>query len=231
MPCSVSIVVFSCKHSLMYKLGCTRECIQLCPPEEVEILCLFRYRWQCEDCHSAKWDKLEDDRLELLDLKEAEIVCSDICEDQKIAKMNASRLREEWEENRDEKKRVEQQEEIQWTCEWVESYGTGLWKLQYEPDVDRSEVENKLTYLKGIKLWDLDFVEDPQTYKRRLARSGIVSELVGVDYSGSTKRKGEQDIILKNSLQDRELARKHPVSPQSQLQKQILLARRGLKVD
>ncbi|KAM4056343.1 hypothetical protein HRG_003260 [Hirsutella rhossiliensis] len=65
MPCCIGIIDYAqCRHSTLYKLGCTAGCEELCAPAQQEVLLRTRFRWRCEECHALRYATDADARTE-----------------------------------------------------------------------------------------------------------------------------------------------------------------------
>lgn len=147
MPCCIAIIDYAqCRHSTLYKLGCTAGCDELCAPAKQEMLLRTRFRWHCEECHELRYAADADARIERRD-EEARRIMADADEDptggdgqrdgtedaraSQAMRMAALRDHEEFEEQLFEQRRVAQVEEIQHAEDWTSQYGRAVFAVRY----------------------------------------------------------------------------------------------------
>ncbi|PHH84928.1 hypothetical protein CDD83_1156 [Cordyceps sp. RAO-2017] len=135
MPCCIAVIQYGqCRHSTLFKLGCTAGCEALCAAEQQELTLQTRFRWQCEECHAMRHAVEANGRSETWN-ERAQIIADGKGEDesdgQREMRVLALRDREEYEEELLEERRVAQVEEIQYAEQWTVEYGRLLYVMRY----------------------------------------------------------------------------------------------------
>lgn len=151
MPCCIGIIDYAqCRHSTLYKLGCTAGCEELCSPAQQEVLLRARFRWRCEECHGLRYATDADARTDRWNDQARRIIEKDggscdgyKCNGEGEMRMLALRDREEFEEQLQEERRVAQVEEIQYAEEWTNQYGRAVFAMRYGGSRGRRQRERQ----------------------------------------------------------------------------------------
>ncbi|KAK7403622.1 hypothetical protein QQX98_010587 [Neonectria punicea] len=173
MPCCIAIIQFAqCRHSTLFKLGCTAHCDSLCPVPDQRALVITRYLWSCEDCHLRQWTAKEDARSAAWTARidaaaaEASALPADTCR-QLVGTLT---LREQHEEHRLEAARLLQVEEIQWVAEWTLEYGLMVWDVCCQRSWEPRAAARRVKQLRALRLWDLVVTRDALRGRKELWR-------------------------------------------------------------
>ncbi|CZS84901.1 unnamed protein product [Fusarium graminearum] len=159
MPCFIGIIQFlRCRHCLLFKLGCTNNCEELCPTEKQVPLVATNYLWLCEDCHERKANVNLDDRCNewadlMMDIPKGDAQLHSMME-------NAIRSREKADDVACEKSRVQCNEEIQWVAEWTLEYGLMIYDVLFKQMWEPQRAAERIQQLRGLRVWDLLVVKD-----------------------------------------------------------------------
>ncbi|KAF5656246.1 hypothetical protein F25303_107 [Fusarium sp. NRRL 25303] len=160
MPCGVAIIRYEqCLHKLLFKVGCTQGCKELCPASRQRVLVVTSYLWLCEDCHErefntelaqrcCKWTDLQ--RAVPLDYPPEQQTMLSIVLQNRQCLDNAFR----------DSARAMKLEEIQWVAEWTYEYGLMLYDVTVAGRWDRSKAMRRIDQLRSLRLWDLVVIKD-----------------------------------------------------------------------
>ncbi|KAG4259591.1 hypothetical protein FPRO04_03323 [Fusarium proliferatum] len=160
MPCGVAIIRYEqCLHKLLFKVGCTQGCKELCPASRQRVLVVTSYLWLCEDCHKrefntelaqrcCKWTDLQ--RAVPLDYPPEQQTMLSIVLQNRQCLDNAFR----------HSARATKLEEIQWVAEWTYEYGLMLYDVTVAGRWDRSKAMRRIDQLRSLRLWDLVVIKD-----------------------------------------------------------------------
>ncbi|KAM0348041.1 hypothetical protein ACHAPU_004544 [Fusarium lateritium] len=171
MPCCIAIIQYQqCLHSHLYKVGCTRGCRELCPPEAQRCLVVTHHLWLCELCHEREANQDLDDRCN----KWAEAVLdipSSIRPNIRKHLVATVVARENFEDRLCEAKRVNRLEELQWVAEWTYEYGLMLFDVLFKRQWEPRRAMARIIKLRDLRVWDLVVMRDALRKSRELFES------------------------------------------------------------
>ncbi|KAF5689357.1 glutamine amidotransferase [Fusarium denticulatum] len=160
MPCGIAIIRYEqCLHMLLFKVGCTQGCTELCPPSRQKVLVVTSYLWLCEDCHKRE---LNTD-LAQRDLKWTNLqrgVPQDYPPEQRNMLSIVLQSRECLDNAFRNSARAMKLEEIQWVAEWTYEYGLMLYDVTVARRWVRSRAMRRIEQLRSLRLWDLVVIKD-----------------------------------------------------------------------
>ncbi|KAK7430298.1 hypothetical protein QQZ08_003046 [Neonectria magnoliae] len=192
MPCCIAIIQFAqCRHSTLFKLGCTAHCDSLCPVPDQRALVITRYLWSCEDCHLRRWTASEDARSAAwtarIDAAASE--ASALPADTRRQLVDTLTLREQHEEHRLEAARLLQVEEIQWVAEWTLEYGLMVWDVCCQRSWEPRAAARRVKQLRALRLWDLVVTQDALRGRKELRREQTPRSLyqIATGQSGTSR--------------------------------------------
>ncbi|KAF4494741.1 glutamine amidotransferase [Fusarium agapanthi] len=160
MTCDVAIIRYEqCLHRLLFKVGCTQGCKELCPPSRQRVLVVTSYLWLCEDCHKRefttelvqrchKWTNLQHG-VPLDYPPEQQNMLSIVLQNRECLD-NVFR----------DSARAMKLEEIQWVAEWTYEYGLMLYDVTVAGKWVRSKAMRRIDQLRSLRLWDLVVIKD-----------------------------------------------------------------------
>lgn len=135
MPCGIAIVRWGeCKHSMLLKVGCSANCgdDEMCGPEDQQTMVRTLFRWLCEECHTRRAVTVGDARAQDWDNRVAAVHSNaELTTSECNQRVWTLRSCEDWEEKREEAKRVEQVEEIQFAANWTYEYGLAAFQIRH----------------------------------------------------------------------------------------------------
>ncbi|KAF5660399.1 hypothetical protein FHETE_8941 [Fusarium heterosporum] len=171
MPCCIAIIQYQqCLHSHLYKVGCTKGCCELCPPEAQRCLVVTHHLWLCELCHEREANQDLDDRCN----KWADVVSSipsTIRPDARKRLVATVVARENFEDKLCEGKRVNRLEELQWVAEWTYEYGLMLFDVLFKRQWEPRRAMARIIKLRDLRVWDLVVMRDALRRPRELFES------------------------------------------------------------
>ncbi|KAF5007809.1 hypothetical protein FDECE_5892 [Fusarium decemcellulare] len=168
MPCCIAVIQYlQCRHSNLFKIGCTSQCEGLCPPSQQQTLLISHYLWSCEDCHQRYFNRAEDDRCNRWANRSMSLASQYSLSNRQYL-LDLLRTRELYEDRRSEMARVAQVEEIQWVAEWTLEYGLMIFDVLYKRAWVPEKAADRIVQLRDLRLWDLVVVKDALRDRKEL---------------------------------------------------------------
>ncbi|KAF9776629.1 hypothetical protein IL306_005175 [Fusarium sp. DS 682] len=160
MPCCIAIIRYEqCLHKLLFKVGCTQGCKELCPPSSQRVLVTSSYLWLCEDCHERESNKELVERYnKWAGLKRG--IPSQYPPEQQTMLYLVLQNREFLDDAFRGNARAMKIEEIQWVAEWTYEYGLMLYDVLFGKIWDREMAAARIHELRNLRIWDLVVIKD-----------------------------------------------------------------------
>ncbi|KAF5588456.1 hypothetical protein FPANT_6607 [Fusarium pseudoanthophilum] len=160
MPCGIAIIRYEqCLHMLLFKVGCTQGCTELCPPSRQKVLVVTSYLWLCEDCHKRELNtELAQRDLEWTNLHRR--IPQDYPSEQRNMLSIVLQSRECLDNAFRDSARAMKLEEIQWVAEWTYEYGLMLYDVTVARRWVRSRALRRIDQLRSLRVWDLVVIKD-----------------------------------------------------------------------
>lgn len=143
------------------KLGCSKDCDDICPKEERKVIVQTMYRYSCEQCHkfdfaeasTARAERLHD-RLRAIERDQSQSV------EIRLALMRRLRRHEDQDEAMREEMRAAQAEEIQRAVDWTDNYGRASYLVWQEKEQGRQSTlfDPDSTATPDSDDWDLELI-------------------------------------------------------------------------